>query len=310
MQRAGVVGSAVAVLLIGLACGDGGGAASKDAFVASYCDLFQPCCKQANLRSDGQQCRLLFGALAPAGSYDKAQGESCLAEVRAAATKPDFCTQMASNEPVSCNQVFGSESGGSAQPGQTCSTDADCARPGEGKAECVSSSGGTAQVRKCQVQLRGQAGDKPCAGTVEGNVTVYNSGGSDVPATAYLCHAADGVRCDAASMSCVAHKAVGEACTGSFFSGVCVKNAYCDSAQKKCLERKAVGATCANTGTSAQPECVEGSYCGSGNRCTAQLAQGTACSEDQQCASDACVNGKCEPSAGGDFALTLICGSP
>jgi hypothetical protein len=292
---------------LGLSCGDSGGAGSQEAFVASYCDLFTPCCAKAGLRSDGQQCKLFLGAFAPQGTYDKQAGEACLAEVKAASAKADFCddTETAS---AACDKVFGDPSG-SKKPGETCESDTDCAASSEGKVDCASSFSGTAQVRKCQVQVRGKAGDQPCVGTVEGSSTFSNVALDDVPAKGYLCHDKDGLRCDSKSNSCVAYKAVGEACTSNGFDRDCVSAAYCDTVQKKCAERKVAGAACTDSGSFSQHECTMGNYCSEAKTCMAQAAEGGACTSDTQCVSKDCVNNKCGPKGASDFGLALICGT-
>ncbi|HEY0712398.1 MAG TPA: hypothetical protein VGF45_06975 [Polyangia bacterium] len=298
---------AVALLLLGLSCGDSGDAGSAEAFVGSYCDLFSPCCAKANLRSDGQQCRAFLGAFASSSQYDQQKGEACLAAMREASGRADFCDTSAGPAPAACDAVFGT-SAGTKPPGATCDDDDECAPSAEGDVECVSSFAGGAEVRKCQVHVRGKAGDQPCVGDVDGNSTVYN-GLSDLPSKGYLCHAQDGLRCDAMTDTCVAFKAIGEACSStSSFRRECVVDAYCDGTQRKCAARKAIGSACTDTGFS-QTECVAGAYCGQAKTCMAQVSDGGACTTDQQCRSNDCVNGACKAAGSGDLGLTLICGT-
>jgi hypothetical protein len=293
----------VGLVGLGLSCGDSGGAGSQEAFVASYCDLFIPCCAKAGLRSDGTQCKLFLGAFAPQGKYDKQAGEACLAEAKAASSKADFCDTGL--ESAVCDKVFG-EPSGSKKPGETCESDSDCAASSEGKVDCATAFSGSAQIRKCQVQVRGKAGDQPCVGTVEGNTTFSSGSGDDVPAKGYLCYDKDGLRCDSKTNSCLAYKAVGEACISN---GDCVSTTYCDSVQDKCAERKAVGAACSETGFSSDRECVVGNYCSTAKTCMALIAEGGACTSGVQCLSGDCVNSKCGPKGASDFGLALICGT-
>jgi hypothetical protein len=300
-----VLGKGVVLGLLamgGLSCGDG--AESASAFVNSYCELLQPCCAMAGLRSDGQQCRAFLGAFASPSAYDKQAGSACLAELRAAAGKPGFCQMSDAFEPAACDGVFGETGGGSKQPGEACTDDDECARSSEGKVECQTAFAGSTQIRKCQVQIKGKAGDMPCVGTVDGNTTFLNTG-SDVAPRGYLCNLADGLRCDTATDACVALKAVGEACTGSS-SSECVLTAYCDSVQRKCAERKPAGGMCMQS--FSRPQCGEGLYCSTAMTCSAQAADGAACTGDDQCRSDSCVNSKCE-AGGGDFGQALLCGA-
>lgn len=287
--------------LLPLSCG-GGDAATAGGFVSAYCDLLAPCCAMAKLPSDGAQCRAFAGAFAAAATYDRASGEACLAEMRAAAGKPNFCSEGLQTSSDACDRVFGG-SGGTAKPGESCSDDDDCAPSTEGKVDCRSSFVMGTEVRKCQIQLRGKDGDTPCVGTVEGSVTTYpGSANADIPVRGYLCHVSDGLRCDGTTRTCARFKAIGEACTGS--STECVSNAYCDVAQRMCADRKAVGSMC--TGQ----QCALGSTCDSTTRtCVAQLADGAPCTQSAQCRSARCVNAACAPAGSGDLGLVLLCGS-
>jgi hypothetical protein len=307
LKWVGTRGIALMVIGLALSCGGDGGAGSTEAFVASYCDLFTPCCAKANLRSDGQTCKLFLGAFAPASRYDKQKGEACLAEMKVAASKADFCQQSDAATPKVCDEVFGPPQGTKA-PGETCDADDDCAPSSEGKVDCASTFAGTAQVRKCQVQVRGKAGDKPCIGSVEGGSTFLSSN-DDLPAKGFLCYAEDGLHCDSTSNACIAYKAVGEACTGSGFDRDCVASAYCDFAQKKCVARKPVGAACSDGAAFSQVECAAGNYCLAAGTCAVQASEGAACTTDNQCLTDSCVNSVCRPSATADFGLALICGT-
>ena len=295
---------ALTVLAVsGLSCGDDADSASG--FASAYCDLLKPCCAMANLRTDGKQCQLLFGAFGGQASYNKQAGMACLAEARAAAGSPDFCKNMDSGQPSACDNVFGT-SGGTKQPGDSCTDDDECAASSEGTVECNSSFGaGGTQTRKCQLQVRGKDGDKPCVGTKDGNFTSGNVGLDDVPARGYMCHVADGLRCDSTTDTCVKLKVAGEACTGT---SDCIRTGYCDSSQRKCADRKPVGAAC--TPSFSNTECIDGAWCSDGARmCAMQLADGAACTEDDECRSGSCVNDKCDKSTTGDFGLAFICGA-
>ena len=299
---------ALSVLLLSLglapALSCGGDADSASGFAAAYCDLIKPCCAMANLRTDGQQCQLLFGAFGGQASYNKEAGETCLAEARAAASRPDFCQNIESSEPSACDQVFGST--GKKQPGEACSDDDECAPSSEGSVQCESNFGtGGAEVRKCQVVVKGKEGDKPCVGTKEGNFTSGNVNLDDVPAKGYLCHVSDGLRCDSTTDTCVKLKVTGEACQGN---SDCVRTAYCEGTMDKCTDRKAIGAAC--TPSFSNDECVAGGWCKApANMCAAQVADGAACTEDDECKSGNCLNGKCDKGGLGDIGLAFICGA-
>jgi hypothetical protein len=299
---------ALSVLLLSLslapALSCGGDADSASGFAAAYCDLIKPCCAMANLRTDGQQCQLLFGAFGGQASYNKEAGETCLAEARAAAGRPDFCQNLDSSEPSACDRVFGST--GKKQPGETCTDDDECAPSSEGEVQCESNFGtGGAEVRKCQLVVKGKEGDKPCVGTKEGNFTSGNVNLDDVPAKGYLCHVSDGLRCDSTTDTCVKLKVTGEACQGN---NDCVRTAYCEGAMDRCTDRKAIGAAC--TPSFSNDECVAGGWCKApANMCAAQVADGAACTEDDECKSGNCLNGKCDKGGLGDIGLAFICGA-
>lgn len=287
------------------ACSSGSGStgsgATRDSFIAGYCDLLAPCCAKAGLRADGVQCRSFAGGLAPAG-YDAVAGEQCLTEMRAASASPDFCDDLGQSKSPSCDSVFpGGSSGGTKAPGETCTDDDECAPSKDGKVDCARAhTSGGGEVRKCQVIVKGTAGSTPCAATKEGNVTYYSSFDDDVPAKAYLCDTADGLRCDSTTHACTKIPAVGEPCGSGFAS--CVEGAYCTGGT--CAARKAAGEACA-----FDSECVETAYCDSSTKvCTAKLADGVACTSSSRCASGSCVNGKCEKDSGGDLGLALLCG--
>src|SRR5687767_11398509 len=100
---------AVAFLLLGIqSCGDDG---SASGFAAAYCDLLKPCCEKANLRTDGKQCQLLFGAFGGEASYNKEAGETCLAETRAAAGQATFCQDPDEGGSGACDRVFSQRRG-------------------------------------------------------------------------------------------------------------------------------------------------------------------------------------------------------
>jgi hypothetical protein len=295
--KAVVLGSLVGLGCAAIGCSDGesGGAGNKDQFLAQVCDEYADCCVAAGRPGDGAQCRAFYAAFAPP-NYDQAAADACLAEIRAlGGDKCDF-----SRSTPSCEKVF--SSGGSAQPGEACEDDADCAPSDEGEVECASDFTIDATVQQCQVRVTGVAGSTPCVGTVDGNVTFSSGTAEGIPAMGYLCHIADGLTCDSTTGACQALAAVGEPCAG--FDG-CVTSAYCDFASGSCLERKALGEPC---GT--DDECQEGGYCdqsaATDSTCLASRAQGEACTTNSECASDNCTNQECGPVD--DFTLAFICG--
>jgi hypothetical protein len=290
----------------GLSCGGGGaGAATSSDFVASFCALATTCCRTVNPSSDGSQCRAFYGAFASAQRYSPGAGEACLTELRAASGRSDFCPGITTNAP-SCQGVFanGGGGGGSRKPGEECSADGDCATSSEGRVRCQSLYVMSAVMKRCQLQVKGKEGDNPCVGTVDGSTTSYfSSNRTEIPTRGFLCYVSDGIRCDSTSGACVKIHQVGEACSGG--SNECVKTAYCDTVQRKCAERKPAGSPCTST-----TQCTQDASCDLvAKTCVALLADGAACTQSGQCKSRDCVNGRCDPSGTGDFALAIICGT-
>ncbi len=284
---------------------NGSVAGDRDSFIAQLCQQYMPCCAKAGKPADGAQCRAFYGAFAASNNYDPAAGSACLSEVKAAAASPTFCDNATStNVSPSCGKVFPASGGGSKKPGETCAQDNECASSTEGPVECRSLFKDGATIKKCQVQIAGKAGDTPCLGTVDGNITSYNSSGdTDILPRGYLCNVKDGLRCDSTTDKCVAIAKVGEPCEG-FGSNLCTDDAFCDTTQKKCVARKAVGEMCTSD------QCVEGAYCNTTTRlCTASLAVGAACKSSSECITRSCVNGACAKSGSGtDFTTAFLCG--
>jgi hypothetical protein len=272
-------------------------ASSRDSFITSYCDQFMPCCTKAGLSGNDSACRAFVTAFAPAGSYDPAAGSACLNEVHAASSSPTFCDASSSQAP-SCSRVF--SSGGTTQPGGTCQNTSECAPSSQGKVECASVYRNNVEIRKCQVQIQGKAGDGPCVGTVDGNVTSFSGSQDDVAPTGYLCNVADGLSCDYKTLKCTPLADVGAHCAGS---STCVKTAYCDFSSSTCLAKKALGMACTS---SSSNECADGAYCDTTQKlCTALIADGSPCTASNACSSGRCVNNVCGK---GSLSLSLLCG--
>ncbi len=297
----------IAGLVLGCSSG-GSGAGDRDAFIAQVCDQYMPCCAKAGKPSDGSQCRAFYGAFASSAAYDQAAADKCLAEIKAQSSSPTYCDDgMSSSKVPSCAGVFKTGGTGTKKPGETCSEDDECATSTEGTVECRSEfTSGGATIKKCQLQIVGKAGDGPCLGTVDGNMTSYNSssGTTDVVARGYMCNVADGLRCDSATSKCVAIAKLGEACAG-FGSYLCTKDAYCDSTAKVCTARKAAGSACDSFSSN---QCAEGTYCDTTAKvCTTSLPIGAKCTSGSQCVTNSCVNSACAKS-GGDLTSAFLCG--
>jgi hypothetical protein len=154
-------------------------------------------------------------------------------------------------------------------------------------------------VRKCQIQIRGQAGSTPCVGSVRGNIALYSGTSTgDVPDQGYICYAADSLRCD--GTACVALKATGELC--ELYSD-CSEADFCDATTGLCASRKPSGTACIGQAL----ECQDGLFCDeTGLVCAAQGAVGAACTENSQCLTGNCPNGSCETTP--PVGPSVLCG--
>jgi hypothetical protein len=278
----------------------GGGGGSVTEFFGKFCDIYRPCCQAAGLRSDGQQCRVVYGALVPPTGFNAAAGETCLNATRAAASQPGFC-EGSVPEVVECSRVFQSASGKA--PGEACTEDVDCAPSAEGAVNCESDFSGAAEIRQCQVEIRGTPGSGPCIWTVDGNLRYSSGSGDGIVPRGYACYVIDGLRCDEVTDTCVALKPVGATCGAS---DECVKGAFCDETSK-CAMRRAPGGAC----NGSDGQCAATAYCSEATlMCAARQATGTSCTDDAQCMSGSCVNSACEAGSGNNLALAFLCGQP
>jgi hypothetical protein len=306
-----VVASLFAVAAAVVACSSGsssdgsltvGPADTAGQFADQYCGLIAPCCADAGLSSNGAACHAWLTLAEQQGTYDPAAGKACLAAMQQAQSQPDFCATLGGNLS-SCNQVFTS-SGGSVPPGGACMRDSDCTPAPGGSATCFTQfnvvDGGSNETRTCVQTTTGKAGDTPCIGDVNGDITDYSWQGTP-PRQAVLCDAARGLYCDTTTHACAAFKSPGAACSSDT---ECGPEAYCSfqSGGSVCAARAPAGSSCAGG-----VQCDASSYCDPATQaCIAALASGSTCSTNDQCQSKQCVNGKCGGSS--NLGLWLLCG--
>lgn len=294
------------LVLAGVACSSKS-SNSTSSFVDQYCGLIEPCCSAAGLPATGSQCQLFVSAETSQASFDATAAQACLTAAQAEQAAGTFCTTLGGDIPA-CSQAF-QQANGTAQPGQACTEDSDCAPAPNGGATCfdqgLAADGGIAESETCVQTLPGQVGEGPCIGTQNGDVTTYSwSGTSGLPQKAYVCNEADGTSCDFVSQVCVALAPVGQPCTGD---STCVASAYCNESTSSpvCAPRLADGSSCA----AAPTGCLTTSECDSTtNTCTPLVATGQPCSANPQCQSASCVNGTCTNGLG-NLGLSLLCGS-
>jgi hypothetical protein len=304
-----------AALDAALACGgsttgNSGGANANDlsSFATQLCAAYAPCCADAGLPTNGQQCQALVVALGgAAGTYDPSAAATCLDAVRSA---PNLCAGGSSNAAANkaCNRVFANSSKNIA-PGGPCTTSADCAPSADGTVDCYLSTtfndaGGAAETGMCIVEKPGAAGDSPCIASVQeqGPVTItwWNiSTGGMPPTEGFVCDQADGIYCDSQSSTCRPLGGAGGPCPSG--SMQCDATTYCDFTSKTCAPRAQEGATC-----SGAVQCVVSAYCDTTSQtCTPLLPNGSVCTTNQECKSSTCVNGAC---SGGSTGLEVLCG--
>jgi hypothetical protein len=298
-----------AALVAACSGGTSGGssvATTSDSFLQQYCDLVVPCCSTVMKMGTSAGCQQVYNAVIGSNvTYDGTKGSKCLDELRADQSKPDFCTVSSTDAP-DCKNVFKQGSGGAKQPGDTCMQDGDCAPSSDGDVLCASFSMNGAETRICQVQIDGKAGDTPCLGTRDGNLTSsFGSGTMMPPAKGYICDVAKGIACSSKTNTCVVIPTTGQPCDTTAYQYACVKTAYCDVGTKMCVDRIAAGSSCAKQPTG----CVDTAYCDTTTMmCTATLAAGAPCKTSNQCGSSAsCTNGTCQSYSSGSLGLELIC---
>jgi hypothetical protein len=292
------------------ACTSGGGSAGTTAtasgFGQQYCSLIQPCCAAAGLPTGETLCNAFAQAAAEKSTYDPVSGQACITGMQQESGSASFCTTLGNDIPA-CSHVFGASSG-TVQPGQPCTGDSQCAPAPGGGATCFSADalvdgGGTTQTQTCIQTTPGKAGDSPCIGTVEGDVTVYTWSGQGAPPTqGVTCAMADGLRCSGSTQQCTPLANPGDPCTTTTD---CVTSAYCaiSGSGGTCTARLADGSDC----VSAPSGCQTTSYCDpSSHTCMAYVAPGSACTTDQQC-QYGCVNQTCAHGTN-NFGLALLCG--
>jgi len=297
--------------------GGSGSSASSSDFISSYCKVVGQCCGTQGLPSDGSQCTALYTALEGSSTYDSNAGSSCLSAVNSVANgDPMWCVKSTQNTlNDACKNVFkkpGSASG--VAPGGACMTDSDCADgPPGSKVVCNETFSNNATTSACQVQTPGKLGDSPCIATIvsnaDGSTSTYGVGSSGsseggVPSTGFTCAQTDGLFCNSSTLKCTTLGKAGDNCSGD---ETCSAGNFCSfsgSGGEKCAPRVAIGGDCSMSSQS----CADGAYCDmTSKKCTAQLADGAACTTSDSCKSRNCNNKACQ--ASGNLGTAFLCGS-
>jgi hypothetical protein len=236
-----------------------------------------------------------FSSLQVTATYDSAKGADCVKWLRDSTRDYAVCLGE-QPPPASCAEAIVAPAG-THLPGEACSTVADCAPSSEGEVECHLDIVQSTTTTKCQLQLRGQAGDAPCLGTRDGLTTAGPVFEGGAPARGYVCDLADGVYCD--GTACAPVSPVGGPCDEA---RLCDTSSYCDASA--CVARKALSAPCDWDG-----ECWTGLICDRATgACAVRLATGAPCTDSAQCESSICSSGVCVTGGSDDnLGLSFIC---
>lgn len=294
-----------------VACGGGNssgeGAASSSAFITSFCDLLGTCCSKDQKTYDQQKCTQFYNGILGTGyTYDANNGQACLDKTRAEQNSPTFCSEGAQDDAI-CKKVFtkAGATGGTKQPGDLCSTDADCASQPDGTVNCSTFIENDATTKTCQLFVRAKAGEA-CGGDVEEDDDTPFA--SDKSARVGICHKTDSLYCDTFdTKKCTPYVPSGGTCEG-FTSSKCVANNRCDPKTKKCTPLLADGADCEPVTTASDNPCAATSYCPKDSKkCAPAKKKGEACADATECGSAGCSGGKCGGSTTINLAPTIAC---
>jgi hypothetical protein len=212
---------------LAIACASGCGKSDSEKFVDSYCAEVAHCCGQEGKAADGKTCHDLMTVFSAAGSYNSANGDACLAEMRSEVSTGTFCAHLTSGSSSSsssaCDAVFGNASTGTKKVGESCSFDFDCA--------------GTGQV-----------------GCNLGTCTVLLAAGG---ACTFTAECTRGAFCDSTKNVCTDRVSAGGTCIGRD-SAECVDGYYCPSGFLQCTAQAAAGAACTTSAMCQSGACSNG----------------------------------------------------
>jgi hypothetical protein len=199
-----------------------------------------------------------------------------------------------------CTRVF-YEPSGPLQPGQTCTSNADCAGPAGQVTACLNVNADGPPV--CVSRSAGQLGDAPCLGTMYTTGVILNygflsSGSAQPKVRGVLCQESAGLYCLSSSGTCVALLPAGAACGTAQPTPCASKCSTSGSTGGVCEEVVPVNQSCTSAVCDGSSSCDPASAA-----CVAKLADGAACTDDAQC-SGSCLqptgsSGTCSPLTGG-----------
>lgn len=295
-------------------CGDDPTAAEKFAedYAALACPALAECCADTDLPK-GFDCKGAIGSR-PVSGYTKEKGVACLDAVRAT---PDPCARLSVS---ACSELFDSPESQGAQDGkaegESCDFSSDCAAPAGGDSDCHPVEEGGQSV--CVVLVRGSAGDACAESCVESGGGRSCSGPYPPPPGTHLaqCYRGDGLRCDDATLKCVALNPAGAECDSD---GACADGLVCsyaagatDADRPHCRAPGGVGDPCATPFGGADRSACADSYCDeTEHTCKPLVAAGGACDPSafaEVCGADAFCDGDTSTCVSNGGGGELLCG--
>jgi hypothetical protein len=261
----------------------------------------EPCCASNGRPGDGGVCE---ASLHKSGfTRDSALTAACLTEIDQMASA-SACVPDVANLQDPCVRIF-DEPSGPRSPGQTCTTNADCAGSSGTITICTPAPtpNNTAAPPICVSRAVGGSGDSPCLGTIFPDGLTLDYGvvlpGTTTPVShGFICERQAGLYCDPSSRKCSALLAAGDPCT---FADACASR-VCPS-DGTCRSIVSAGQSCAAAVCDATSTCDPVSAV-----CTTKAAAGSSCTDSSQCAGS-CLNTVCTPTTGAQsLALASWCG--
>ena len=290
--------------------------AADQSFITSLCGFTAACCASNSFsQSLADVPSICVTGLGRSGvSGDPYLQAACLSEMQSLAGSAS-CTPDVNDLSDPCVRVL-HEPSGPQPPGGSCKTADDCAGAPGTITRCLPASG----VGVCIRFARGSAGEHTCLADLQpgGLETNYfridfQNGTHRVPSGVF-CARADGLYCvqtdDATTSVCT--PLIGDGAPCNDVNG-------CASGTCEMLTSAVIGGTCAHTVTTGAScgldVCDDASYCTSATPtvsstfvCTTKQPAGTACTQQNQCASGVCNANLCSPETAYDLdALTAVC---
>jgi hypothetical protein len=206
-------------------------------------------------------------------SYDDAEAGRCLSAID---TIIDDCSLDGDDWPESCDRMLV----GLVEENQNCEDDDEC-KPG---LECYEG-----------VCTRMPVDGQPCLDATscaddhfcgeDGLCHQERGAGQDCPEGDMACR--DDLYCDPRDDTCRDPIGAGQDCAHAEYA--CVEDHYCSEVERKCTPDPGEGQDCSDP----HAYCRDGLYCDAGGTCRDLLDGGADCTEDKQCKSDDCSEGKC-----------------